>query len=140
MHSRAILVEIHYLNMVKYRKQGDRKLSDPLHRWLTWFDRDSPQVLVMEVVKMDTAIKTANERMAQVTKDKEAMRAYWRHQMALSDRTVELNYARDEGLKQGREEAQVIIAKKENEIAWKDNVIVSKDAEIARLRAQLPST
>jgi len=95
-------LEIHYLNMVKYRKQGNRMLSDPLHRWLTWFDRDSPQELVTEVVKMDAAIKTANERMAQVTEDKEAMRAYWRHQMALSDRTAELNYVRDEGHEQGR--------------------------------------
>ena len=48
-------------------------------------------------MKIDTAIQSANERMVYVTGDKEAIRAYWRHQMDLSDRTSELNFARDEG-------------------------------------------
>ena len=95
-------LEIHYLNMVKYRKQGRNmhrgfKAIDPLCRWLAWLDKSSPPELLAEVMKMDTAIQSANERMVHVTGDKEAIRAYWRHQMDLSDRTSELNYARDEG-------------------------------------------
>jgi len=53
---------------------------------------------------MDEAIQTADERIAYVTEDEESVRAYWRRQMALSDRTSEINYARDEGIAQGRAE------------------------------------
>ena len=96
-------LEIHYLNMVRYRRQGGKTLDDPLRRWLAWLDRGSPPDLVAEVVRMDEAIQTADERMALVTSDKEEMRAYWRYQMALSDRTSELNYAKNEGRSEERQ-------------------------------------
>ena len=95
--------------MVKYRKQS-RKINgviestDPLYRWLVWLDKGSSPELLAEVMKMDTAIQSANERMVYVTGDKESIRAYWRHQMDLSDRTSELNFARDEGRAEAREE------------------------------------
>jgi predicted transposase/invertase (TIGR01784 family) len=31
-------LEIHFVNMVKWRKQREKGLDDPLHRWLAWFD------------------------------------------------------------------------------------------------------
>jgi len=69
---------------------------------------------------MDAAIQAANERMVYVTGDKEAIRAYERYQMALSDRTSEINYARDvamkrgmrKGMKKGMKEEKLEIARK----------------------------
>jgi len=52
---------------------------------------------------MDSAIQTANERMVYVTGDKEAIRAYEMRQMWLSDYTSSMNYAREEGHRQGHE-------------------------------------
>jgi predicted transposase/invertase (TIGR01784 family) len=95
-------LEIHFINMVKYRRQAKKGVvNDPLSRWLVWLNRRSPPELVAEVVKMDSAIQAANERMVYVTGDKEAIRAYERRQMALSDYNSSMNYARDEGLRQG---------------------------------------
>ena len=99
-------LEIHYINMVQYRKQGRGKLHDPLCRWLSWLDKDTPPEMLAKAAKMDEAIMTAEERMVYVTGDEEAIRAYWRRQMALADRIDELNYARDEGLAQGRSEGR----------------------------------
>ncbi|MCL2126887.1 MAG: hypothetical protein FWH38_01420 [Treponema sp.] len=79
-------------------------MGDPLLRWLAWFDIGSPPELVAEVVKMDGAIQTADERMAFVTGDKEAMRAYRMRQMALSDLTSYKNYAWDTGFEEGKKE------------------------------------
>ena len=67
-------LEIHYLNMVQYRKQWKGKLDDPLSRWLAWFDMGNEKELAEEAVKMDAAIQAANERMVYVTGDKEAIR------------------------------------------------------------------
>jgi len=117
-------LEIHFINMVKYRKQvkenlNNQGLNDPLFRWLIWFEKTSPPELIDEVVKMDTAIQTADERLEHVTQDEEAKHAYLRHMMAECDRTSDINYAR-----------------KDEREKWQ-NVVADKDAEIARLKAEL---
>jgi len=95
-------LEIHFLNMVQYRKQRKKiLLDDPLNRWLVWLDPGSPPELIEEVVKMDSAIYSANERMVYVTGDEEAIRAYEMRQMALSDYNSSINYAREEGRAEG---------------------------------------
>jgi len=102
-------LEIHFLDMVKYRRQAKKGvMNDPLSRWMAWLNEKSPPELVAEVVKMDSAIQAADERMIYVTGDKEAIRAYEMRQMALSDFTSAVNYAHDEG----RNEASLDIAQK----------------------------
>jgi predicted transposase/invertase (TIGR01784 family) len=94
-------LEIHFLNMVQYRKQWKGKLDDPLSRWLAWFNMGNGKELAEEAIKMDAAIQAANERMVYVTGDKEEIWAYERYLMALSDRTSEINYARDTAMERG---------------------------------------
>ncbi|MCL2720881.1 MAG: PD-(D/E)XK nuclease family transposase [Treponema sp.] len=94
-------LEIHFINMVKYKKQVKTLLDDPLNRWLTWFNKDSPPELLQEVVRMDSAIQTAEDRLHHVTQSEEDMRMYTRYMMAECDRTSQLNFARDEGRKEG---------------------------------------
>jgi predicted transposase/invertase (TIGR01784 family) len=87
-------LEIHFVDMVKFRRLTEKDIRhDPLHRWLTWFDRDSPQTLVEEVIGMDTGIRRAEEKMTYVTNDKEALRAYQMREMAMSDWTSGINHA-----------------------------------------------
>jgi predicted transposase/invertase (TIGR01784 family) len=97
-------LEIHFIDMVKFRRLGERDIrGEPLQRWLIWFDRESPERLVEEVIKMDTGIRRAEEKMAHVSSDKEALRAYQMREMALSDWTSGLNHAREEGIREGIE-------------------------------------
>jgi predicted transposase/invertase (TIGR01784 family) len=104
-------LEIHFIDMVKFRRHEEKDIRhDPLHRWLTWCDKESPQTLVEEVVKMDTAIEKAEEKMRYVSKDKEALYAYQMREMALSDWTSGINHARLEGRQEGRLEEQREIA------------------------------
>jgi len=95
-------LEIHFINMVQYRRQAKQGMADdPLNRWMVWLNEKSPPELIAEVVKMDSAIQEANERMVYVTGDKEAIRAYEMRLMGLSDYTSNMNYARDEGMRKG---------------------------------------
>jgi predicted transposase/invertase (TIGR01784 family) len=106
-------LEIRFIDMVKFRRHEGKDLrKEPLHRWLTWFDKDSPQAIVEEVIEMDTAIRKAEERLAYVSSDKEALRAYQMRELALSDWTSGINHARREGRKEGRKEGQREIASK----------------------------
>ena len=95
-------LEIRFIDMVKFRRVAEKDIrNDPLQRWLTWFDRESPSALVEEVVKMDRGIQKAEEKMTYVTIDKEALRAYQMREMAMSDWTSGLNHARREGIQEG---------------------------------------
>jgi predicted transposase/invertase (TIGR01784 family) len=105
-------LEIHFVDMVKFKALREKDIkNDSLHRWLTWFNKDSPPELVKEVVKMDAAIKKAEERVSYVSNDKEALRAYQMRQMALSDYTSGINHARREGMREGEEKKMVEIAR-----------------------------
>jgi predicted transposase/invertase (TIGR01784 family) len=123
-------LEIHFLNMVKYRRQAKKGLSeDPLNPWMAWLNQKSPPELLAEVAKMDAAIQAANERMVYVTGDKEAIRAYERRQMALSDYNSEINYAREEGMangmKKGRAEGMAEVAQKMKAMGFSNKQIQS---------------
>jgi predicted transposase/invertase (TIGR01784 family) len=100
--------EIHFLDMVKFRKIKDYSLEDPLHRWLVYFDERSPAELVEEVVKMDAAIQLAQDKLEMIARDPELLRAYEQYEKAASDWTSGINGAKREG----REEEQKEIAKK----------------------------
>jgi predicted transposase/invertase (TIGR01784 family) len=88
--------------MVQYRKQaGNKPLDDPLNRWMAWLDGKSPPDLIAEVLKMDSAINAANEKLDLITMDEEVLRYYHLRQMALSDYTSAIDYAREEGHEEG---------------------------------------
>jgi predicted transposase/invertase (TIGR01784 family) len=90
--------------MAQFRKLRERDIrNDSLQRWLAYFDRGSSPELVEEVVRMDRAIQKAEEKMSYICNDKEALRAYQMREMALSDWTSGVNYARREGLREGEE-------------------------------------
>jgi predicted transposase/invertase (TIGR01784 family) len=102
-------LEIHFVNMIQWRKLREKDIaSNPLHRWLAWFDEESPPELVEEVLSMDSAIMAANERQDFVIQDEAAFRTYWSRRGAEHDRISNLNGARREGEEIGRQEGQVI--------------------------------
>ena len=78
--------------MRKFRrlKTGDIA-HNPLERWLTFLDKETPLEIIEEVVKMDTAIGKANERLNYVSQDKEFLRNYHLREMAMSDLTTAVN-------------------------------------------------
>jgi len=90
-------LEVHFINMVKYRKQGKGKLENPLCRWLAWFDKNSPPELLEEVLKMDVAIQNADKTMSFVTMSEEEMDTYERIMKAERDRRAEIYYAHNKG-------------------------------------------
>ena len=95
------VLEIHFLDMVKWRRLREKDLAnEPLHRWLTWFDESSPPELVAEVVKMDNAIRLAEEKQEYVLSDEDAIRAYERRQKMQWD----LNSLENSALLKGRTE------------------------------------
>jgi predicted transposase/invertase (TIGR01784 family) len=69
-------LEIHYIDMVKFRKLDIADLNNPIHRWLVFFNEQSPVKLLEEAIKMDTAIRTTAERMEMIRRDPALAHAY----------------------------------------------------------------
>ena len=92
-------LEIHFIDMVKFRRLCNNSsrsgsfFDDPLHRWATFFDKNSPKELIEEVVKMDMAIQKAHERIGFVTQDESALRAYEIREKAILDWNSGVNHA-----------------------------------------------
>jgi len=92
-------LEIHFINMVQWRKLGEKDIAaNPLHRWLTWFDEESPPELIAEVTSMDSAIRAAYEKFGFVTQqDFDVWDYNRRRQKAQWDLISNLDGARMEG-------------------------------------------
>jgi predicted transposase/invertase (TIGR01784 family) len=107
--------------MVKWRRQREKNLGDPLHRWLTWFNEKSPPELIEEVLSMDTAIKAAYEKFGFATqRDFDVWDYNRRREKAHLDMVSRLNYAKEEGeeigLQKGQENKTLEIAQKMKEM------------------------
>jgi predicted transposase/invertase (TIGR01784 family) len=102
-------LEIHYINMVKYRRafssQLDKKgiFNDPLCRWLAWFNESSPPEILAEVTRMDNGIQLADDRLVYLTGDEDAIRAYEMRFKAMCDWTSDRDYAIETGFAEGME-------------------------------------
>jgi predicted transposase/invertase (TIGR01784 family) len=88
------VLEIHFINMTKFRKVKNKDIvNNSLERWLTYFDKNTKDEELEEVIKMDKAIGKAQERFDFVIRDKEFLRAYDMREMAMSDLTSVVNTA-----------------------------------------------
>jgi predicted transposase/invertase (TIGR01784 family) len=98
--------EMHFLDMVKFRRhrRGGISLENPLHRWLAYFDDNSPAELIEEVVKMDKAILMAQTKLEVIERNPELLRAYERYEKAASDWTSSINGAKRETRRETRRE------------------------------------
>jgi predicted transposase/invertase (TIGR01784 family) len=104
-HSECILteaLEMHFIDMVKFHRLRNRDIvQDPLHRWLTFLNKHTNPKVLKEIITMDTAIQKADAKIRRVLSDKEAFRAYEMREMAKSDYTSTINFARQEGIREG---------------------------------------
>ena len=84
-----------FINMVKWRKLKTKDIANkPLERWVTYFDITTPEELLQEVIKMDSAISKDNERLNHVSQDKDFLRDYEMREMALMDWNTGINSAK----------------------------------------------
>jgi predicted transposase/invertase (TIGR01784 family) len=95
-------LEMHFIDMVKWRKITKPDLERPLHRWMVYFDERSPAELVEEVVKMDGAIQVTEEMMAKIMRDPALLHAYDMFELTRIDYKLGMQGARLEGERKGR--------------------------------------
>ena len=104
-------LEVHFINMVRWGRQVEKDMENPLHRWLVWLDVNSPPELVKEVICMDSAIKAADEKKYYLTQEWQEWDLQLHRQLAIMDYNSEMNYAREEGEQKGEDKKAIEIAR-----------------------------
>jgi len=90
-------LEIHFINMIRWRKRGDKDIRNHLHRWLVWLDVNSPPELVEEVTAMDSEIMTANRKQYYLTQEWQERDLYLHQLLATMDYNTGVSYALEKG-------------------------------------------
>ena len=94
--------------MIKFKRLTEKDIANNiLHRWLTFLDKSTPETILKEVINMDAVIQKADEKMAFISQDKDALRLYQMREKALSDYVSGMNHAKREGRREGRKEGIV---------------------------------
>ncbi|MDR1553497.1 MAG: Rpn family recombination-promoting nuclease/putative transposase [Prevotellaceae bacterium] len=96
------VLEMHFIDMIKFRRLKDRDIeNNALHRWLTFFDKKTGNETIKKIIKMDAAIKKANDKIMYVAQDKESLHIYQMHEKAVLDYNSGINAAGRKGLQEG---------------------------------------
>ncbi len=92
------LVEIHFLELPKFNKLEEKNLKeDRLQRWLTFFNNDISEEKLKELMKMDTDIKRAEERLEYLSSDEKTIEIYKAREKSLHERANMISSAMEEG-------------------------------------------
>jgi len=91
------VVEIHFIEMEKFRKLRNKNLKeDKLQRWLSFFREDISKEELKELMDMDVDIRKAEEKIEYLSSDPEALELYKARERSLHDRANMISSAKDE--------------------------------------------
>jgi predicted transposase/invertase (TIGR01784 family) len=96
------VVEIHFIEMEKFRKLQNKNLKeDKLQRWLSFFREDISNEELKELMDMDVDIKKAEEKIDYLSSDPKTLELYKARERSLHERANMINGAKDEGRAEG---------------------------------------
>jgi predicted transposase/invertase (TIGR01784 family) len=97
-------LEIHFIDMIKFHQLKSKDIvNNGLHRWLTFFDKETSSETIKKIIEMDTAIKKAQEKIMYVAQDRDMLHAYRMREMAIYDYNNGISAAEERGIAIGEE-------------------------------------
>jgi predicted transposase/invertase (TIGR01784 family) len=96
------VVEIHFIEMEKFRKLTNKNLKqDKLQRWLSFFREDISKEELKELMEMDVDIKKAEEKIQYLSSAPKTLALYKARERSLHERANMISSAREEGINEG---------------------------------------
>ena len=91
------VVEIHFIEMEKFRKLENKNLKeDKLQRWLSFFREDISKEELKELMDMDIDIKKAEEKIEYLSSDPDTLALYKARERSLHERANMISGAKEE--------------------------------------------
>ena len=96
------VVEIHFLELPKFRKKKDKDYRDnAIERWLMFLEKDISETTLKELMSLDTAIEKAEQKIEYLSSDEETMRIYYERERSLHERANMISSAEERGREEG---------------------------------------
>jgi predicted transposase/invertase (TIGR01784 family) len=93
------VVEIHFIEMEKFRKLKNKNLKDDkLQRWLSFFREDISEKELKELMDMDVDIRKAEEKIEYLSSDPKTLELYKARERSLHERANMISSAKEEGI------------------------------------------
>ena len=90
------IVEIHFLELPKFRKKKDKDYRDnPIERWLMFLEKDISETTLKELMSLDTAIEKAEQKIEYLSSDEDTMRIYYERERSLHERANMISSAEE---------------------------------------------
>ncbi|MGL5150364.1 MAG: Rpn family recombination-promoting nuclease/putative transposase [Clostridium sp.] len=90
------MVEIHFLELPKFRKKKDKDYRDNhIERWLMFLEKDISETTLKELMSLDTAIEKAEQKIEYLSSDEETMRIYYERERSLHERANMISSAEE---------------------------------------------
>ena len=81
------MVEIHFLELPKFRRKSDKNIKDnSIERWLTFLEKDISDNTLRELIELEPVIQKAENKIEYISSDKKAMELYWNRETSLHER------------------------------------------------------
>jgi predicted transposase/invertase (TIGR01784 family) len=101
------ILEIHFIDMVKFRRLKKKDIEhNLLHRWLTFFDKNTSDKTIQKIIEMDTSIGKAHKKIISVAQDSDMLREYEMRERARYDYTSGINNATRKGIAIGEQRGE----------------------------------
>ena len=92
------LIEIHFIELPKFRKLKSKNYKDKaLQRGLTFLEKDISQEILEELMKMETAIRMAEEKLDFLSSDPQTIELYKDREYSAHERANLLNTGIEKG-------------------------------------------
>ena len=96
------VAEIHFLEYPKFRRQCITDFEhNPMARWLAFLEKDIPEDVLRELVKMEPAMQKAEDKLEYLSSDEETMGIYLAREKSLHDQANMVNTAEERGIQRG---------------------------------------
>jgi len=106
------VVEIHFIEMEKFRKLRNKNLKeDKLQRWLSFFREDISKEELKELMDMDVDIRKAEEKIEYLSSDPKTLELYKSRERSLHERANMISSAKDDGINEKAIEAATNLLK-----------------------------
>jgi predicted transposase/invertase (TIGR01784 family) len=101
------ILEIHCIEMLKFRQVEKKDIGNPLHRWLLMLDRRTEMETINEITQTDEGIKRFQDKFNEVLSNPQERRLYEMREKARLDYNSGIDDARTEGKLEGKLEGRL---------------------------------
>ena len=120
-------IQWYFIELPKFRNREDINIEDPLNQWLLFIDNSDRRLIEM-VVKNNKIFRDAKEDIEYLTGEEEERRLQDLRERWEMDRISEINYAKEEGERKGRQLGEQLGEKRGRQLGEKrgENNIIKK--------------